>query len=58
MRVSRSILVNLEQVERLETINRDQANLHLRGQAQPLQLGRVASQELRNALRKFTKATD
>ncbi|MBS0632457.1 MAG: response regulator transcription factor [Verrucomicrobia bacterium] len=52
VRVSRSILVNLQQVERLETINRDQANLHLRGQPQPLELGRVASQELRTALRK------
>lgn len=58
VRVSRSILVNLQQVERLETINRDQAHLHLQGQPQPLQLGRVASQELRSALRKFTKATD
>lgn len=57
VRVSRSVLVNLRQVERLETISRDQANLHLRGHPQPLALGRVASQELRNALRKLTPSS-
>lgn len=49
-RVSRSLLVNLKRVERLETVSRDRANLFLAGRSQALELGRVASKRLRQIL--------
>lgn len=50
VRLSRSLIVNLALVERLEALTRDHARLHLKGLKQPVKLGRVASAKLRKHL--------
>jgi two-component system LytT family response regulator len=50
-RISRSLLINMEKVRRLDVRNRDEADLFLTGSEQPLRLGRIASIRLRQLLR-------
>lgn len=50
VRISRSILVNIRRIERLDTYSRNRADLFLTGQSVPVRLGRVASRQLRRAL--------
>ena len=50
VRLSRSLVVNREQIERLQMLNRNKGHLYFRHRSEPLQIGRVAAGHLRKVL--------
>jgi len=50
VRLSRSLVVNLDRLDRLQMLNRNKGSLYFRDRREPLQIGRVASGHLRKIL--------